>query len=134
MAIILSWFLFESSASSTEASLSRLVRGGAPRQVYILAAVFGSLQLLPLAFKGDHTLTGQGRIFALHMFEARQDCEVFVRIHQPDGSVTVRDLKLPQLPPRVVCDPVVYFNRAQNLCRGGLPHDAAVSRTAASSR
>jgi hypothetical protein len=70
------------------------------------------MQLAPHAYRGDSTLTGQGRIFALHMFEARQQCEVLATL----ASGERLDLKVP-LSPRMICDPVVYFSRAQNLCR-----------------
>jgi hypothetical protein len=38
------------------------------------------------------------------------------RVHYTDRTEQV-DLKLPQLPPRILCDPIVYFSRMQNLCR-----------------
>ena len=44
---------------------------GEVRSVYALAALFSVLQLIPYAFPGDRALTGQGRLYALHMFDAR---------------------------------------------------------------
>jgi hypothetical protein len=68
-------------------------------------------------YHGDRVLNGQGRLFALHMFEAKQMCDVWATVHYADASWRVFDLKLKQLPPRVVCDPIVYFDRVSNICR-----------------
>src|SRR5256712_13269260 len=46
--------------------LLSLWRRRAARPVYALAAVFSALQLTPYAFPGDRTLTGEGRLYALH--------------------------------------------------------------------
>jgi hypothetical protein len=84
--------------------------------VYALAGLFSVLQLIPYAFPGDRALTGQGRLYALHMFDARATCVGWADLHNVDGTTTRRDLKLP-LDTRIACDPIVYFNRARNLCR-----------------
>jgi hypothetical protein len=99
-----------------EGLLAALRRGRALRPVYALAAVFSLLQLVPYAFPGDRTLTGQGRLYALHMFDARATCTGWADLHNADGTTTRRDLKLP-LDTRIACDPIVFFNRARNLCR-----------------
>src|SRR5882672_8606729 len=96
--------------------LLTLWRRRAARPVYALAAVFSALQLTPYAFPGDRTLTGEGRLYALHMFDARPTCSGWADLRQADGTTTRRDLKLP-LDTRIACDPIVYFNRARNLCR-----------------
>ena len=84
--------------------------------VLALAAGFSGLQLAPYAFPGDRTLTGEGRLYALHMFDARPTCSGWADLRRADGTTTRRDLKLP-LDTRIACDPIVYFNRARNLCR-----------------
>ena len=84
--------------------------------MYALAALFSLLQLMPYAFPGDRALTGQGRLYALHMFDARATCVGWADLHNADGTTMRRDLKLP-LDTRIACDPIVYFNRARNLCR-----------------
>jgi len=99
-----------------EGLLVALWKGRGLRSVYALAALFSLLQLVPYAFPGDRTLTGQGRLYALHMFDARATCVGWADLHNADGTTTRRDLKLP-LDTRVACDPIVYFNRARNLCR-----------------
>ena len=100
----------------SEGLLVALWRGRALRSVYALAALFSLLQLVPYAFPGDRTLTGQGRLYALHMFDARATCVGWADLRYADGTTTRRDLKLP-LDTRIACDPIVFFNRARNLCR-----------------
>jgi hypothetical protein len=99
-----------------EGLLAALCRGREAWPVYALAALFSLLQLVPYAFPGDRTLTGQGRLYALHMFDARAACAGWADLHNADGTTTRRDLKLP-LDTRIACDPIVFFNRARNLCR-----------------
>ena len=96
--------------------LVALLTGRGLRPVYALATLFSLLQLIPYAFPGDRALTGQGRLYALHMFDARAACEGWAALHNADGTTTRRDLKLP-LDTRIACDPIVFFNRARNLCR-----------------
>lgn len=99
-----------------EGLLIALWRGREAWSVYALAALFSVLQLIPYAFPGDRALTGQGRLYALHMFDARATCVGWADLHHADGTTTRRDLKLP-VDTRIACDPIVYFNRARNLCR-----------------
>jgi hypothetical protein len=119
MATILSWFAAERFLGTPDgrATLASLLRGRAPRAAYVTLGVFALLQLTPHLYNRDSTLTGQGRVFALHMFEARQDCEVSATPTANTGVAAPVNLKVPTLAPRMVCDPLVYFNRAQNLCR-----------------
>ena len=99
-----------------EGLFAALFKGREVRSVYALTAFFSVLQLIPYAFPGDRALTGQGRLYALHMFDARATCVGWADLHNVDGTTTRRDLKLP-LDTRIACDPIVYFNRARNLCR-----------------
>jgi len=96
--------------------LAALWRGRERWTTYATAAVFSALQLTPYAFPGDRSLTGEGRLYALHMFDARSICEGYASLRGPDGSRTRLDLKLP-LETRIACDPVVFYGRARNLCR-----------------
>jgi hypothetical protein len=115
----MSWFVIDwmTAEGAQIVSLANLVRGRAPRSAYVLLAIFASCQLAPYLYHGNKTLTGQGRIFALHMFEARQVCDVHAVIHYKDHRTDEVDLLLAQLPARMVCDPVVYYDRESNLCR-----------------
>jgi hypothetical protein len=119
MASLLSWFVIDWSApgSPRTASLGDLWRGRAPGSAYILLAIFSICQLTPYLYHGDKMLTGQGRILALDMLEARQVCDVHALVHYKDHTSYTIDLVLPELPPRKICDPLVYYDRVTNLCR-----------------
>lgn len=96
--------------------LARLWRGRERWPTYATMGVFSLLQLVPWAYPGDTALTGEGRLYALNMFDAQASCDAYAIIRAADGSSRRMDLKLP-LFARIVCDPIVYFNRARNLCR-----------------
>ncbi|HUG38129.1 MAG TPA: hypothetical protein VML54_14320, partial [Candidatus Limnocylindrales bacterium] len=96
--------------------LTALWTGRARRSVYVTAVAFSLLQLTPHAFPGDRAITGEGRLYALHMFDARTTCVGHATLRGADGAATRRDLTL-GLDTRIACDPLVFYNRAQNLCR-----------------
>ena len=96
--------------------LENLLRGRERWGTYATLAVFSLLQLTPYAFPGDRSLTGEGRLYALHMFDARPVCEGYAELRPAAGGRVRMNLKLP-LDTRIACDPVVFYNRARNLCR-----------------
>jgi hypothetical protein len=106
--------------------LAPLWRGRLRLATYAPAATFSLLQLSPYAFRGDQVITGEGRLYALHMFDARVYCEAYASVTGHDGTVRSVDLRLTYMP-RINCDPIVIFNRARNLCTGrsGLATDVA---------
>jgi hypothetical protein len=127
MASMLYWFVItELNGNPDAVSAGRLFTGRAPLAGYAVMGIFAVFQLAPLAYRGDRALTGQGRTFALHMFEARQLCEVTGIVHWTDRPPTELDLRMPTLPPRTICDPIVYFNRVQNICRSRHDHPTFV--------
>lgn len=117
MATVLAWFVIERTFGTPSAQISWLVRGRAPASVYLLLGMFSLLQILPYVQSTDPSLTGQARVVALHMFEARQRCDVSATLLYENGTRQQADLKMGSLPERLICDPVVYFSRAQNICR-----------------
>jgi len=125
MTAMLSWFLVDWTLPRGPriVSLGCLWRGRAPLSAYVLLALFSSCQLMPYFYHGRKSLTGQGRLFALHMFESRPLCEVHAVIHYKERAPETVDLLMRQLPPRAICDPIVYYDRVNNLCRslGGEP-------------
>jgi hypothetical protein len=99
----------------TFASLRQLGRRRAHAAVL---AAFAALQLVPHAFPGDSALTGEGRVFALHMFDALVVCEAKMTYHLADGSTREDPLAETQrLPHRSRCDPLIFFDLAKNACR-----------------
>jgi hypothetical protein len=129
MATMLSWFLIEDFIGDEvkRPTLGNFFSGGAPRAAYALVVLFAALQLVPLLYRGDSTLNGQGRLFTLHMFEARQVCEVTATLHYANLRSTRINLKMPDLPPRIVCDPVVYYSRIRNICHARLSGSGLVN-------
>jgi hypothetical protein len=97
--------------------LGPLARGAARPGLYAIAAAFSLLQLLPHAYPGDHAITGEGRLYALHMFDAKVECEAYADVRSRDGSVQRLNLRRGLLV-RVDCDPIVLHGRARNLCEG----------------
>jgi hypothetical protein len=73
---------------------------------------------VPLLQPGDTALTGEGRLYALNMFDARVVCESVARLHLKDGSIKVH--RLQQVTEnRTRCDPLVARAGALALCRRG---------------
>ncbi len=99
-------------------SLVALGRGLEPVPTYALLAGFSALQLVPHLFPGDPAITGEGRLFALHMFDAQVVCEAHVTVHDDQGG-SQRVKIVPRVPARVRCDPIVYLSIARALCRQG---------------
>jgi hypothetical protein len=92
------------------------MRGDAPRSTAAFLAGMCLLQCVPLLYPGESALTGEGRMFAIHMFDAAVQCESYVVLKRPDGALERRDFSRP-LPVRIRCDPIVFLNKAQALCR-----------------
>jgi hypothetical protein len=117
MATILSWFAIDLMGRSRQNGSTRSQSQGAILGTYIVCGCFSICQLVPYIYAGDKALTGQGRLLALHMFEARQSCVVTAVIHRGDAEVQTIDVTMRNLPPRSICDPVIYYSRIRNLCR-----------------
>ena len=81
-----------------------------------LALLFASLQMVPRAFPGDTAITGEGRMFALHMFDALVQCEATMTYHLPEGDRVDVRAETRKLPHRSRCDPLVYHALARNEC------------------
>jgi hypothetical protein len=95
--------------------LATLAAWRAPRPVYALAAAFSLLQLSTHLYPGDTALTGEGRLFALHMFDARVECDAWATLKLPDGPRLKVNLRGDGA--RGGCDPVTIYGAARNLCR-----------------
>ncbi|MGE5230203.1 MAG: hypothetical protein ACM3NS_00580 [Deltaproteobacteria bacterium] len=100
--------------------LEPLWRGRLRPAIYAPAVAFSLLQLAPYAFPGDRTVTGEGRLYALHMFDARVYCQAYAAVRGTDGGTRRVELQLSYMP-RIDCDPIVIYNRARNLCAGRSP-------------
>ncbi|MCC7538637.1 MAG: hypothetical protein IT379_20600 [Deltaproteobacteria bacterium] len=93
-----------------------LARRRAPRSTYAYVVGFALLQVVPLLFPGDSALTGEGRMFAIHMFDALAVCKAYAMVHLP-GRERRPVRVLGREVARIRCDPIVVWNRAKALCR-----------------
>jgi len=83
----------------------------------VLLGGFAFTQFAPMAFPGDAAITGEGRLFALNMFDARVVCHGSATFHLADGRTRTLSLSNRRYSKRIACDPVLYFNLARNECR-----------------
>jgi hypothetical protein len=86
-----------------------------PRAALAVAVVFSLMQLSTHLYPGDTAITGEGRLFALHMFDARVVCEATATFEFPDGRRIDADFELESA--RTACDPIMIHGVARNLCR-----------------
>ena len=81
-----------------------------------VVAVFCLLQLVPRLLSSDPALTGEGRLFALHMFDGRIECQPSLTLEHSDGRREPWPM-MRMLDVRAACDPIVFWNHARNSCR-----------------
>ena len=75
------------------------------------------LQFAPRVFPGDTAVTGEGRMFALHMFDALIECDASFTYHLADGSEVVEHRnETTKMPHRSRCDPIIYYELARRAC------------------
>lgn len=81
----------------------------------VAIGLFCLLQFIPRLMPGDTAITGEGRLFALHMFDARVVCESTATLLDGGRVVEVRDATR-GLPIRTACDPAALYARGRSLC------------------
>jgi hypothetical protein len=92
-----------------------ILRGRLSRSAALVALVFSAMQLSTHLYPGDTAITGEGRLFALHMFDARVVCDARIVLKLKDGRRV--DHELADQGIRTRCDPILIHGRARNLCR-----------------
>ena len=80
-----------------------------------LIMAFSLTQFAPKFLPGDTSVTGEGRMLSLHMFDAKIMCVSNAKIKYTDGTSLSKSLRRP-LPFRLRCDPIVYLSLLKNLC------------------
>jgi hypothetical protein len=103
--------------AAPQARWIRPLSDSVPWSTYVLISVFSILQLVPYAYPGDTSVTGEGRMFALHMFDARVECRAFAVARLDHDSTRRRPLAARLLTARIACDPIVYFSLAKHDCK-----------------
>jgi hypothetical protein len=87
------------------------------KSVAAVAAVFSAFQLVPHLFPGDTAVTGEGRLFSLHMFDAQVQCTGGVTIRTASTSRVRAALITHNADVRTRCDPITLIAAARRLCR-----------------
>lgn len=83
---------------------------------YVVLAAFGFCQLVPRLMSSDPAITGEGRMWALNMFDAPISCTATVTRHQLSGPVSSQ-FQVQFVQPRIACDPIVFLEAAKSRCR-----------------
>ncbi|TFH31573.1 MAG: hypothetical protein E4H00_03235 [Myxococcales bacterium] len=109
------WVPPPAGSTASPTLLRDLVRGRAAVSVYVAATALSVLQLIPHLYPGDIALTGEGRLYALNMFDAKMRCDAFAELRNRDGS-TSRESLLLSTEPRTRCDPIMVRAAALMLC------------------
>jgi hypothetical protein len=78
-----------------------------------VGGILSAFQLVPRLFPGDTAVTGEGRLFAVHMFDAKVECVGGATV---GGSMKV-ELIAQEEAVRMRCDPIVLRANIQHLCR-----------------
>lgn len=84
---------------------------------YVTIGVFTLLQLIPVFMSKDSSITGEGRLFSLHMFDAKVICRwgINLRFLQGDRYANFGNDEVPTVV-RVRCDPIVVYELAKRQC------------------
>ncbi len=64
----------------------------------------------------DRAVSGQSRLFALHMFDAPLECVAAATVRDETERKQTIALEVPLVPMRIRCDAIVYFSVATQLC------------------
>src|SRR3989338_2135123 len=96
--------------------LKSLFTGRQPPVVYFFILLFSSLQLIPVAMPGDEKLTGEGRLFALHMIDAKVKCQGAITLKFKDGTSETISIPIKKSIKRTQCEPAMNFSVAKRSC------------------
>lgn len=111
----LTFFIHDRIAGVRTSTLKPLLTGRQPTASYLFIAVFSLLQVMPMIIPGDERITGEGRLFALHMFDARVFCHGAITLKFKNGIAKKITIPVGQVP-RIQCDPAVYFSVGKRKC------------------
>jgi hypothetical protein len=106
------------SRSAERSKFEDFLSGRAGFASYGATALYALAQLAPSFFPGDSAVTGEGRMFAINMMDARVSCDHFETVRDGDTIVETSELH-PRAGLRIRCDPIRFWNKAKNECRAG---------------
>lgn len=107
------------AGGSADVTPVALVRMRGPLASYALILMFSAFQIGPRLLPGDIAVTGEGRMFALNMFDAPVECIATARHHLETSEVLDRRIRPAFLQARIKCDPIIYFEASKFDCLRG---------------
>lgn len=92
-----------------------------PKMAGATLGLFAVINIYPHFLSGEAALTGNGRMLGLNMLDVMPTCRhnMFLRYKKSGGELETVEWTnaLPSLATRIKCDPIVFWNLANNLCR-----------------
>ena len=120
MGLLLAYFpLRWREVPDEEGLFTRLTSGRAGWYAYTVLALYAAAQVAPKLFPGDSAITGEGRIFAINMMDARVECDHIELARTTTGSIsTIKETseRKTEVGIRIKCDPIRFWNIAHRLC------------------
>ncbi|MBX2988528.1 MAG: hypothetical protein KF802_11590 [Bdellovibrionaceae bacterium] len=107
-----SWLSISTEKGLVWTDLARMKKAN----IAALAAFFAA-QMVPWMMAGTSSLTGEGRLFSLNMFDSRNECQSLLQMRFHGEVMDVTNGERQSLAVRIRCDPMVVFSRIRNLCR-----------------
>ncbi|WII71536.1 hypothetical protein QJS83_13790 [Bdellovibrio sp. 22V] len=91
----------------------------------VLTVLFIGLQLPQYLIPGDAALTGEGRMYAMIMYDGRVQCQPHLTLWKKNQSQEQLPLQPPWLMTRTRCDAMVYWRLTENIC-AWVKHDPEI--------
>ena len=91
MGLLLAYFPMSWREDPDQALGLELASGRAGWPVYTVLAIYTAAQAAPSLFPGDSAITGEGRIFALNMMDARVECDHFELVRMPGHEIVIEE-------------------------------------------
>ena len=96
--------------------LEELVRGRSPRSTYAFLLALLIAQAIPSLLSREPAVSGEGRPFALVLFDDKVECFHSVFVEFSDRTLAISDRPMTQQV-RLRCDPILFWNHGRMLCR-----------------
>lgn len=87
---------------------------------WIISSLFLLMQFYPLVLNSRNDLTMEGRLLAANMIQNRAECRGLMLASHGSDQVEVR-MPVMELPIRIWCDPLVFYNFARDMCTARQP-------------
>ncbi|UXR66020.1 HTTM domain-containing protein [Bdellovibrio bacteriovorus] len=86
------------------------------RSAVVLLVLFVALQLPQYYIPGEAAITGEGRMYALIMYDGRTQCQPHVSIWKKNQDKEDMPLVPPWLLTRTACDPLIFMRLTEKVC------------------